>query len=723
MTITGTTNVDFIWTIYDNDGSPTGETDDVSDANDFKIEFDKSVIYGWRNYSIYFDAGAGGARWYNSSYFNYFVLSIEIPERVGDSMEIKGLSNVNCEWYIYNRDTSTWTGETDSIVGGNNYFQFLFTLQTASGKHNYSLYFNVSTSVYIWKNGSYYITPVVLAVSNSVYTATNTQNFLSGETNVACDWYAYNNDTEMDTGTIGVGSFAIDWEKNTTVGYYVWGIKFDDGTTERWVNGTFEISAIDVLLITDTLYSTSDDYLYLSGYTNIGCDWHAYNNNTQMNTGTIGAGSFEVAWAKNTTTGFYNWGVKFDDGTTTRWVNGTNEIPIVKLSINVEHWSAEDVVIGITGTSNLDMTWWIYNEGIYSIGETGTETADIGFHFTFAKNTTVGKHNFSIYFNDTMDGSQYRWFNRSYTISILYSYCSVVLYGPEGTGLNPILFKVLVNGTEHTSSAVTFYGGVDFVYNVTVLNYFDEVVGSDISQMPDDKIIRVSINVYTFKVYNQLDEEYIYFNMTSSGGAVWSEHIGPREIVKFILYSGNEYTYTFTALTGPDVGTFTGTVNVSADIGMIITGYSLPDIFAGFSEVGGGSDVTLLDIKNALVAQTGGLLNQIQFFTWITALMIFLGLYIIPYVAKQRKKGEGPLVIPELGGVVTYEDEYDSFTGATRTVRKVKKKKGPVPKQLKEHTFKEGMFNPQFKGTKALDEMGDHIWAKLRGERPRKGKE
>jgi len=43
-----------------------------------------------------------------------------------------------------------------------------------------------------------------------------------------------------------------------------------------------------------------------------------------------------------------------------------------------------------------------------------------------------------------------------------------------------------------------------------------------------------------------------------------------------------------------------------------------------------------------------------------------------------------------------------------------------VPKQLREHTFKEGMFNPQFKGAGMLDKMGDDIWRKLRGERPRK---
>ena len=576
LVVSGITNVDFTWYIYDDD-SPTGETDSVVSANDFKIEFDKSIIYGWCNYSIYFDAGGSGDRWYNSSYFNDFDLNIEIPEQVGDSMEVKGTSNVNCEWHIYNRDTSAWTGEYDSITGGNNYFQFLFTLQTASGKHNYSLYFNISVSIYIWKNGTYNIAPTILAISSPVYTATEEHNLLSGTTNVACDWHVYNNDTEMDTGTLGIGSFAISWNKNTTTGYYIWGAKFDDGTTVRWVNGTFEIDA-------------------------------------------------------------------------------------AILDVDIEDWGVEGVVIEVVGISNLDISWYIYNEDVYST-ESGSETADIGFQFTFAKNNSVGKHNFSIYFNDTVDGSQSRWFNRSYTISAVYGYSQISLYNSEGTGLDINCFIVYVNGTQYYGNE--FYDRTDCKYNITVTDYFGYTIHSAIHDY--DQHINVGIVFYIYKVQSELQGQEVYFNLTRTGGARFSQHLLAGEILTYYLVAG-EYTYEFKKVASnvmsPTFIYYQGIFTLSCDKTHIIDGTNLRDIVDDIELIPTGK----ANVKPLEESMTGllSMVSMMQLGMWGLAFLLIMGM------------------------AATATDEE-----ITKDGKVIKKRK--IPKQLKRFAFKRGAKNPKSK--------------------------
>jgi hypothetical protein len=168
IVISGTTNVDFTWTIYNEDVISEGETGTVSD-NTWEIIFDMVMVCGVHNYSIYFNAGDSGIRWFNNSYFIDFDVNIDPPEVRNVNVEVRGTINIACNYYVYHEDS--YSSETGSLTPTT--FSFFFTKMTDSGLHNYSLYFNVSASIDTWKNGSYYVSADIydchIVVLNSLY--------------------------------------------------------------------------------------------------------------------------------------------------------------------------------------------------------------------------------------------------------------------------------------------------------------------------------------------------------------------------------------------------------------------------------------------------------------------------------------------------------------------------------------------------------------------------
>lgn len=326
--------------------------------------------------------------------------------------QLSGYINKVANYVIYENNSDSGSGAVND-----GWFSISWAKDTTAGAY-IELGIKFTSGAYTeWVNGSYSVaTATILHITDTVYSTTGTQNYLSGYANLeVTTWTAYNNNTQIDTGALSAGSFSINWAKNTTEGLYEWGVSFTDGTTTRWVNGSFEVSASLTLLITDTVYSTSDDYLYLSGYTNLGCDWYAYNNDTQMNTGSITAGSFEVNWAKNTTTGLYEWGVKFADGTTTRWINGSFEIAAdALLFIQDTVYSATEDRNYLSGHATLGVTTWTaYNNNTQMA--TGSLTAG-SFQVDWAKNTTVGIYEWGVSFTD---GTTTRWVNGTFAVDVV----------------------------------------------------------------------------------------------------------------------------------------------------------------------------------------------------------------------------------------------------------------------------------------------------------------
>jgi hypothetical protein len=386
------------------------------------------------------------------------------------------------------------------------------------------------------------------------------------------------------------------------------------------------------------------------------------------------------------------------------------------LNIEVETQEILDEDVVVSGTTNINFTYTVYEEDSSIETGSGNGTGDEwGWKIIFDLNQTYGWHNFSIYFNAGSSGN--RWYNSSYFYEE-WDWVYMNIIGPNAMGLDPILFQIRVNDTRIWSGNPRFWARTDASYNISISNFLNESVSEAIYAIPSDRIIDISINVYTLTIYSQLEEEFIYFNLTSSGGAVWSEHVSPRHDAKIAIYASTDYTYAFTVYTGGSGGTFTGTINIDYDYGIIIEGYNLVKIYRGLQEVGGGA-LTGGEVLSVLQSAYGPILGQVQFFSWLIAIMMFMGLYLVPFLAK-KAKGE------KIFDLSTSTTDVD-ISGAPSATTGRKK---PVPKQLKKHAFKGGPANPKYKGGKvklpkpkkgrSLDEMSDFMWDKLKKGRAKR---
>jgi hypothetical protein len=175
-------------------------------------------------------------------------------------------------------------------------------------------------------------------------------------------------------------------------------------------------------------------------------------------------------------------------------------------------------------------------------------------------------------------------------------------------------------------------------------------------------------------------------------------YIPPRAYRDIAIYASTNYTYAFTVLQGGKGGTFGGIVNIDEDYGIIINAYNLMDIFRGIQEVGGGS-ISQEDVALALMSVYGGQMGQIQFFSWLSAIMLFVGLLVVPFVrSRSKKEGGGEIDVAEImrtGGVPS-------------------KTKGKQPEQLKPFAFGKGPLNPNHKGD-GMSDFGDFVWGRLKG--------
>jgi len=157
---------------------------------------------------------------------------------------------------------------------------------------------------------------------------------------------------------------------------------------------------------------------------------------------------------------------------------------------------------------------------------------------------TYGVHNLSVYVDGGADSF---WYNISYAFYANQGYGEsvVTLYNSRGTGFDPSAYVLYVNGTRYADW--TFYDRTNAVYNITITDYFGRVIYSGMHNY--SRYIDIGVSFYTFKVYSQMSEEFVYFNLTAPNGARYSQHIGPGEVVTYYLVSGTYY-YAFTKTNG-----------------------------------------------------------------------------------------------------------------------------------------------------------------------------
>jgi len=315
----------------------------------------------------------------------------------------------------------------------------------------------------------------------------------------------------------------------------------------------------------------------------------------------------------------------------------------------------------VKGISNLDCEWYIYNRDAADwTAEDGTIAGgDNYFHFLFLLETSVGMHNYSLYFN--VSSTTYVWKNGTYYVTGVYAASQVTVYNSRGTGFDPQYFVVYVNGTRYFDNR--FYNRTDYSYNITVTDYFNYTIYSAVHDF--DRFIDVGIEFYTYKVYSEYSG-FIYFNLTRAGGARFSQHLGPGEVLSYYLVAG-EYTYNYrvinTDLLHWDI--YSGTSTVSQDTAYIISAISLQEIYnAIINKIDRAANTkpimaSLEGIKSSLgLLQTG---------VWLLAFIIVGAIVVVGYYRSAEIQPDGTK----------------------------KKKKGRVPWQLKRFLFKSGPDNPQ----------------------------
>jgi hypothetical protein len=384
------------------------------------------------------------------------------------------------------------------------------------------------------------------------------------------------------------------------------------------------------------------------------------------------------------------------------------------LNIQVETQEILDEDVVVSGTTNVNFNYTVYEENSsIETGEVIGSGDQWGWKITFDLNQSYGWHNFSIYFDAGESGA--RWYNSSYFYED-WDWVYINIIGPNALGLDPILFQIRTNDTRIWSGNPRFWARTDASYNISITNFLNETVSEATYSIPSDRIIDININVYILTVYSQLEEEFIYFNLTSSAGATWSEHIAPRHTAKIAIYASTDYTYEFTCLTGGSAGTFSGTINVDYDYGIIVSGYNLVTIWRGVQEIGTGS-MSAGEVLSVLQSAYGPVLGQIQFFSWIMAIMMFIGLFAVPFLSKKAKGQK--ILDTGFGGELSAVD----ISGMPTQPKTTTKRKQPVPKQLEPHKFKKGPANPQYRGGKGkkkkddkgtLEDMSDFMWDKIK---------
>jgi hypothetical protein len=78
-----------------------------------------------------------------------------------------------------------------------------------------------------------------IAFENQLYLELENLIEYSADVNQDVDYYAYENETLIQSGSKSQGAFAITWTRNTTVGTISWGIYFNTSTDSVWVNGSY----------------------------------------------------------------------------------------------------------------------------------------------------------------------------------------------------------------------------------------------------------------------------------------------------------------------------------------------------------------------------------------------------------------------------------------------------------------------------------------------------
>lgn len=474
------------------------------------------------------------------------------------------------------------------------------------------------------------ITDIILITTGT------TQVQVSGKSNKDASYTIYEDagsgDVDKGSGSVNSGWFSITWNKESTAGATVSiGIKFTSGTYTTWVNGSYSVASATVLFISDTLTTDTTSELQLSGYTNLACNYTVFSNDTENGfSGELTTGSFAITWTKETASGLHRWAVKFNDTSTTRWVNGSYDLTSTTFLVSSIVSSSTEIEVKVSAYANLACSYTVYsNDSVIDSGSLSAGSIEV----SWAKSSTIGTHSWGIKF---VSGSVTRWINGSYYISITYAWSTIYTYDEGGDYVDWEQFTYLINGTQIYGHE--FYDRTDGIYLITVQDVFGATIYSSFHNWT--RTLQIILSVHTFKVYNMLDDQFIFFELSSSAGGTWSQHIGPCESVTYELYRSALYNYEYTTF-DTDTRLHDGSLSITQDTGLVIEDIGLDRILLSLNTMptGGGGGLSTEDFDDAMEDLTA-LLGILWSFTWGFGLFLIFLMWIVPFIKNRREKNQ-----------------------------------------------------------------------------------
>ena len=214
------------------------------------------------------------------------------------------------------------------------------------------------------------------------------------------------------------------------------------------------------------------------------------------------------------------------------------------------------------------------------------------------------------------------WSNSSYYKGASASYIGYInVHDSTGMHIDELNFRFYVNDTLLGFNYLLVSDS--YIYTIAVKDVFNTTISTSTISPSRDMII--VIELYTLKIYSELVSKFIYFNLTNSGGARYSEHIGHGEVVKFLLYPG-VYTYRFQIIDGGIVTDYTGIVNVNGDVSFIIDAISMRELLNAIE-----LDIHVFTSFRPVVTEINEIFSDANYIVIGVIILIFLIIVSIVY--------------------------------------------------------------------------------------------
>ncbi|UJG43585.1 MAG: hypothetical protein K9W46_00035 [Candidatus Heimdallarchaeum endolithica] len=233
------------------------------------------------------------------------------------------------------------------------------------------------------------------------------------------------------------------------------------------------------------------------------------------------------------------------------------------------------------------------------------------------KNLTAGNHNLTAVLYSDSQNQAYIPSTYEYLYTITESeLCTLTFYDQQGRYIDARTFVIFVN-SERIYGDSFIWSDVSQTINLEIQDIFGHVIYSN-STEEYERFKDFVLDYYSVKIQNQ--QELPVWVSISSNGQIFSSWIFSWEVEEFRIYSGS-YTFTVYYCSDPTASFTQVTTNgtyvsyafdVNSDTALIVTGYTIADIFGNTMSLMNDLELTNSSIHTHLESQTNNITIQID---------------------------------------------------------------------------------------------------------------